>query len=73
MGQRIFGLLIAVLLIVPASAVAAPQAAGHYVIVTLKSKPLASYGGGVAGLKGPSRRGASSIRRARRTGRIGAT
>jgi minor extracellular serine protease Vpr len=51
MRHRIFGLLIVALLVTPAGAVAAPQAAGDYVIVSLKNKPLASYTGGVAGLK----------------------
>jgi minor extracellular serine protease Vpr len=44
-------LLVAALLLLPVAAFAAPAgSAGDYVIVTLKSKPLASYDGGVAGL-----------------------
>jgi minor extracellular serine protease Vpr len=44
-------LLVAALLLLPVAAFAAPAgSAGDYVIVALKSKPLASYDGGLAGL-----------------------
>lgn len=53
MKRKGFMAVATVLLLLPAAAVAAPEhpGTGDYVIVTLKSKPLASYDGGVAGLK----------------------
>jgi minor extracellular serine protease Vpr len=52
MVRKAVGLLLVMLLIAPAAAFAAPaQGSGDYVLVTLKSMPLASYQGGVAGLR----------------------
>ncbi|HSH21547.1 MAG TPA: S8 family serine peptidase, partial [Candidatus Caenarcaniphilales bacterium] len=43
--------VVAVFLMLPAATVAAPRSAGEYVMVVLNDKPLASYDGGVSGLK----------------------
>ncbi len=52
MVRTVVGLLLVMLLIAPAAVFAAPaQGSGEYVLVTLKSMPLASYQGGVAGLR----------------------